>query len=310
MADETLTPFNPAKVLAESRQNYQSELEDRQLFTTYRGLRKFEVKKEDHPKGLQLLRWLKPKVAPKTSVEPVVDPRIYANLKTLEREQKEEEGYLDVLPTFEGRNFLELVTDLIQKRKDEAVKNGQSYEKVVIVDLGFGQGRFLLDCYEKWGDDVELIGYGTDRYTKQPATMQVGLYTVEFPPTHQALLEAGIKTIEGNLVDLRQRLGDNQADLVVSSYALMYVQYPRWEMFKKIYRVLKPEGIAFLDQGLEFSELQFNPEKLSRELSENGYKFEFHPAKTSFQKTKSDIDVPIGTQLDQFNRKVIKKFKF
>ena len=133
------------------------------------------------------------------------------------------EGYLDTLPTFEGSNLVQLVDSEIKKRKTEAQATGGPYHQVRIVDIGYGQGRMLLDCAKRWGNDIELIGYGTNHYTKMEAMAQDGS---KLPSTKDQLKSAGVQLIPGNIVDIRKVLGDNYADFLVCCNTFQWVNYP------------------------------------------------------------------------------------
>lgn len=206
------------------------------------------------------------------------------------------EGYLDVLPKLGGKDLAQLVNEKIEERE----LTDRSPDGVRIVDVGYGKGKFLLDCRKEWGSKIQIVGYGTDVYTK----VEPGI-KAEIPPTDADLIKASAKLVEGNVVDIRTKLDDNFADFIVSSNALMYVSYPQWELVKKIYRVLKPGGIALLDYGMEDgAEILGSLQPVFGYLKNRGYVFEAGVRGLAFRKTNPDINVPIWTSRGSLRREL------
>jgi len=207
------------------------------------------------------------------------------------------ESYIDVLPTFKGKDFASLIDEEVQRREQRATLSEKPFERIVIVDIGYGMGQFLLDCKERWGDKVSLIGFGTDVYAKR------GFHDADndIVPTYDVLINLGVNLVEGNVIDIEKRLENNSADFVVASNALIYVLYPRWELLKKIYRVLKQNGIALLDSG-PYPE---GGAELEKYLEENGYLFEFTAIGTAFKKTNPDVNILAWTDISTPFRNVI-----
>lgn len=187
-------------------------------------------------------------------------------------------GYLDVLPTFNGLSFI----DHVEKR----INYG---EKPAILDIGYGMGKFLLDCRKIWNDEVILQGYGPSDQSKSEF-MHSGIRN---EPTSKLLEDRNIELIEGDVIDFSKIYGHEKADIIVSVTALQHVNYPQWELIKKIYRGLKPDGIAFLHWTIKVSSNLQN--QLSSYLDQEGYKFEFSDNTISIRKNKPDIDLPIRT---------------
>lgn len=247
MKDRFLFECTPLGILNETRDEFDKEVVDPSSVMTYRGLRKRDI-------------------------------------PSLNGEIEKVQGYLDVLPTFEGKDFLQIVNDDMKEQE----MSGHLQGKVKILDIGYGTGAFLLDCHEEWQDKVQLVGYGTDVYTKIP---QKHLKAI-IPRTDMDLKKAEIELIHGNVIDLRNKLGDNSIDFIVSSMALMYIHYPQWELIKKVYRVLKPNGVALLDYESNTANM-LRP--ILGYLKDQGYIFEINKGGLAFQKTKPDINVPIRT---------------
>lgn len=206
-------------------------------------------------------------------------------------------GYLEWLPMLHDQDFIAVVDEKIADRNADT-GNGS---KVRIVDIGYGDGRFLLQCRARWGDDVELYGYGTDAYAKTPSKLlnQFTKSETYLPPTIDGLQNAGVHLVNGNFIDIRRELGDNFADVIVSVHALQHVYYPNWEKIKKIYRTLAPDGVALINNtGIKQN---FPNQTLEAYLETNGYDFQFRTVRfwhephhdTAFRKTNPDLTVPI-----------------
>lgn len=204
-------------------------------------------------------------------------------------------GYIDLLPTFEGENIIELINSEVHSREDEARRTGTFAEPVVIVDIGYGNGQFLLDSRREWGNKVRLVGFGPSVYTRNEDRIwsrEIPNAQAILPPTEPALRESEVELVEGNAIDIRKILGDNFADFVVSSQTLKDIPYPQWELIKKLYRILKPSGVALLHYDYRAPKM-LGP--ILDFLSENGYKFEAVGDGVSFRKTKDDIALPVRT---------------
>lgn len=203
------------------------------------------------------------------------------------------EGYLDTLPTFRGLRFDQLVKAEIMVRENKAISQNVPFEPVTIVDIGYGNGQFLLDCAEEWGNKVRLVGLGTNVYSKMDQERSFGTTGVHIiRATHQDLSDRGIELVDGNVIDIRKIFEDNFADFIVSSFALQYVDYPPWELLKKIYRTLKPAGIALLDY---YSALCHCLKGAQKYLGDHKYEFEVGERSVAFKKTELDIALPIRT---------------
>jgi 2-polyprenyl-3-methyl-5-hydroxy-6-metoxy-1,4-benzoquinol methylase len=198
----------------------------------------------------------------------------------LRNEERDAEGYIDRLPTLEGKNVVELIEDEVTKRKLNALRTGEPYKKVRILDVGYGAGYFLLDCAERWGNDVELSGFGLDKYAKAENAEQIE--------------QAGISLIDGNIIDIQETLEENEADVLVCNDVIQWVEYPRWEIIKQLYHTVRPGGIA-LASGVSPSLRSVSLDKpdLATYLNEQGYQFEIRETEVAFRKTKDRLDLPI-----------------
>ena len=204
-------------------------------------------------------------------------------------------GYIDLLPTFEGKNIIELISGEIYSREEEARRTGILAEPVVIVDVGYGNGQFLLDSRKEWGDKVRLVGFGPSVYTRNEDriwSQEIPNAQAILPPTEPALKESEVELVEGNVIDIRKILGDNFADFVVSSQTLKDIPYPQWELLKKLYRILKPSGVALLHYDYRAVEM-ISP--ILGYLLDNSYRFKAEEDGIAFKKTKDDITLPVRT---------------
>jgi hypothetical protein len=84
--------------------------------------------------------------------------------------------YVEELPKFQGKNLLEIVDEKIIS------KNGSP---VQILDIGCGQGKFLLDCKEKWGSHINCAGLSAFPYHEEEASL--------FPYTEELSLNSVLK---------------------------------------------------------------------------------------------------------------------
>lgn len=244
--------ISPIDVIHDAREMFETELTQTYTWTTFRGLR---------PRSFNMPNGLLPFNA---------------------------EGYLDTLPTFTGLNFEQLVEAEITRREGKSRSQNIPFDPITIVDVGYGNGQFLLDCEKEWGNKVRLVGLGTDIYSKKGR--RVGTHTIR--ATHQDLIGKGVELVNGNVVDIRKVLGDNYADIIVSSLAFEYVNYPPWELLKKIYRTLKPGGIALLDYSYVICHALKGAQKY---LDDHNYEFEIGEDSVAFKKTEPDIALPIRT---------------
>jgi SAM-dependent methyltransferase len=129
------------------------------------------------------------------------------------------EGYLDVLPKWEGMQLDELI--------EQRIKLGK--EPVMILDIGCGRGKFLRDCVEKWGDEVQCEGI-----TSYP-------YHSEYPANDKITIK------EGDAQRLTNFFPRNKYDIVTAVFIVEYVSDP-WITLKRIYEVLKPGGIGLINR--------------------------------------------------------------
>ncbi len=204
----------------------------------------------------------------------------------------------DLLPRLNGQKFEVWVEEELEKRRIEAKETGY-FRKLRIVDVGFGAGGFLLGCRERWNSkEIELIGYG-DKYI-DPSVDEINL-----------LEEREIKIIDGNICNIKDELGENSVDAVVSSFVLMHVEYPVFEIIKDIYSILRNKGHAYIytgglylvDEGTDsiiktenISEFElyrledYTQDKISSYINKHGIPFYLRGVNIGFEKTNIDIN--------------------
>ena len=196
------------------------------------------------------------------------------------------EMYGDFLPRYGRKNVKEIIREKIDRAE----------RPVRIVDVGYGAGYFLLGCRKEYGDAVELVGYGTDIYTKVPIPRNPGQ---PLEPSYDKLMDNNVRLVDGNIIDIRSILGDCAADVLVSVQTLSYVPYPKWELVKKLYRVVDQKGIGLLDMGPHSNpnyQMRTNIplSRMQKYLQNNKFRFEIDADdNVSFQRTEQDITLPI-----------------
>jgi ubiquinone/menaquinone biosynthesis C-methylase UbiE len=139
------------------------------------------------------------------------------------------EGYSDILPRIDGLPFDEYLS--------QHVTTGSNLH---VCDVGYGQGNYLLDVKKLFGADVMAIGFGSPRASQR---VNVTGYMEDQLGSHDALTRAGVELVSGNVLDIDRYLSGQSMDVVTMSNVLQYLPYPRAEIFKKIIRVLKPDGV-------------------------------------------------------------------
>jgi SAM-dependent methyltransferase len=146
------------------------------------------------------------------------------------------EQYMDVLPTYKGKDLIKLLAE----------KTESGHAK--ILDIGGGAGLAALeirDLYKSELLDITVIGHPQD--TKQ--------YLMDLPrnigyhePTEKKLLE---KKIGFEYIDFTrltehdlEKLG--KFDLITAVFSLTWMKQPKYELIKHVYNLLKNDGIALV----------------------------------------------------------------
>lgn len=131
--------------------------------------------------------------------------------------------YLSELPRFQGKTFVKIIDDKIKKEK----------APIQILDIGCGEGKFLLDCKEKWGSHVDCVGLSAFPYHEEAALSS-------------KLKEKGIDIKIGDAHKLYDFVPQNSFDIITSSKAFRYFASPATAL-KMIYQSLKHDGVCFIN---------------------------------------------------------------
>lgn len=184
---------------------------------------------------------------------------------------------LEHLPTFEKRDLVETIREKVESTNSP----------VIILDIGCGTGRALAEIQGLFGDRV--LVYGLTAYRHQPE---------QIPPDN-------IKV--GDLSHINSLYAENTFDVIFSCRTLPYTKRHISNLYPKIYKLLKPEGIALLDNFFQHSPYLASIINLSKTegwLKDNGYQFEMekllgkHPpreivTKFSIRKTHPILYFPL-----------------
>ena len=198
------------------------------------------------------------------------------------------ETYVDSLPSHGGRTVLQLIDYYSQGRRLLVEGNGSPRAVTpVCLDVGYGSGYFLLDVLKYTGGIVTCVGYGPPNDAQNS---YLGL-----PPTYQHLQNEGIQLIDGDIIDIDRMLGSNTADILTASQVFGWVKYPHWEIIKKLYFVLRKNGVCLINA----CHLQLDTDSIDLEefLIEHGYDFEINRRKrgeVAFRKTHEVLDLPLS----------------
>jgi hypothetical protein len=145
------------------------------------------------------------------------------------------EGYVDILPDIEGKSIVGWL--------DEQFTQGKP---LTIGDVGFGKGYFLIDLAKRYGNAFRYIAYGNTWEAMHPTDY---FHRKIFPKTIDLLARYGIEIIEGNVLDIDQKLKRGSIDMFVMSNIISYVVFPRKELFRRMISCLTIDGtIQIADQ--------------------------------------------------------------
>lgn len=129
-------------------------------------------------------------------------------------------GYTQLLPLIDGENVIQIIES-----------RAQTGQKVKIMDVGCGRGRFLIDCKIKWGDKVECTG--------------VTAFPYHQATTQEELQRLAIAIEIADAQSLPRNFAGEKFDIVVSTYTAIHVT-DALAMLKGIYWILKPDGVALI----------------------------------------------------------------
>lgn len=211
------------------------------------------------------------------------------------------EGYLDILPRFDDRDF---IAHLVDKINDQGSAS--------LLDIGTGAGIALLDLRKKFPDPSKLriVGLGNRKEIQEWARdIPRGVFVLN---PEQELESANIEFIHANFPDAYKTLKQDSFDVITAVYSLDWINYPSYSLVKKVWRLLKHNGIAFIGP------FEFHLKNKSGHLikgsdylkSEYGLNFQTYPGAVSFKKTQRTLpdifshssgNIPVRRAFDNFS---------
>lgn len=149
------------------------------------------------------------------------------------------ESYLDILPTYDGKDFIQILTEEIEERKKEG--GGP----VRILDIGGGAGIAMLDLRDEFTpEELEIVIIGNEKHTQ--TELDDNQRGVRRDSTANELSDRNINFIHTNFLRAHRDIGTRSFDVVVACYSLNWIDYSPYAIFKKVWRQLVPGGVAFL----------------------------------------------------------------
>lgn len=112
---------------------------------------------------------------------------------------------------------------------------------VCLGDFGFGTGMALLEAATTRGwECLQLFGVGFSDLSKQIVSKST------HRTVHDELLTHGVNLIEGSATKLSE-MGLPKLDIILANYSLPYINYPHFELVKKMYNQLAIGGFIALN---------------------------------------------------------------
>lgn len=207
--------------------------------------------------------------------------KTYVTNRRLEDPTEDSSGsYIYELGEYKGGNVYNLIEKMLNRTN-----------KLRILDVGCGEGNFLMELKQKFGDKIDANGINTFEYHND-----------------QKLRKSNINV---EISDIDNFNSEEEFDLIVGVHSLQYTSNPMSSL-KKIYRILKPGGIAMIqpfpvniaDQIQRRKFISYLEDELDFTISTSPYNHEYLIPPTniwygiSFQKTKSHLYLPLT--IDQF----------
>lgn len=144
-------------------------------------------------------------------------------------------GYLELLPRFEGLNFVEW----IRKNYRETGK------QVKILDIGCGSGFALIDLRKLFPfEQLSITGIGNRKDIEvNKKDYPRGIYNTK---TEETLSKLNINFLHQNFIDSYRSFEPGSFDIITAVHSLDNIRYPQVSVLKKVWRLLKFNGIAFM----------------------------------------------------------------
>jgi ubiquinone/menaquinone biosynthesis C-methylase UbiE len=194
--------------------------------------------------------------------------------------------YLETLPKFQEKDLLEIVDEKILSKGQSPIK---------ILDIGCGEGKFLLDCKEKWGSNIDCFGLSAFPYHDEEGS---SLFPYDEEMSFNSVLKTkGVDIKIGDVHRLYDLVPNNNFDVVTSATAFRYFAHPATAL-KMIYQTLRYDGICLIndfDVSREFRPYIDDLNELYDFLKKT-YGFEFRQTlrSLSFQKKSKKLTLPIS----------------
>ncbi len=175
------------------------------------------------------------------------------------------DSYLKDLPTFEGKNVVDILDSAIGE------------PDFAILDVGVGEGNFLAEVSEKYGNAFKYDGITTYPY-----------HDTQRMNEHKVNVE---------VLDVQRMYRRKKYNLIVAEQALQYTENPLLAL-KRIYSALKPGGVALISPlVVEFK--YFDHWKSFIQFLEKEYHFEpslnsHSHLRVAFTKTKENFSLPVS----------------
>lgn len=198
--------------------------------------------------------------------------------------QRSERGaYLRFLPKLSGKNVIEIIEE-----------KSQEVSPVKILDVGCGNGRFLIDCKRKWQDKVECTGISAYLYHLEDRKWELGAAGKTVHKLEE--LEIQILQMDAQSFVSPSKLKPESYDVVVSVMTSQYLADPA-AMLKSIYRVLRIGGVGLVERPMPM--MTASDRRLLAEYLEREYGMEFIPGYwyqgVAFRKSRERLTLPIST---------------
>lgn len=143
-------------------------------------------------------------------------------------------GYNDELPTVDGLNLAGFIERQISK-------NGE----VTLLDVGCGNGRFLIECKLTWQDQINCLGITAFPYYQYRLERAKGEVEAK---TQGDLEELGINIINSaDVQSLPQYFPPDSFDIVACANTARYLADPL-ALVEGIHKILKVGGAAFINE--------------------------------------------------------------
>ncbi len=201
-------------------------------------------------------------------------------------------GYNDLTAKVNGKKLDQLIAERIEEKGT-----------ISVLDIGCGNGQFLLDGYNKWGAAFKGTGLTAFRYNSQTCNREC---CDDIEMKHYL---ADIPIVLGDAQKVDTQFEHQSFDLVTAVWLSSYLA-DSWAMVTGINRLLVPDGIAFVTgfQPNVVNGLSANAESM---LKQQGFDFlegVSDESNLTLNKTVDDIQLPIKpinfAQLE-FNRRII-----